>query len=446
MNRIIIIIISLFCLIFFYEGRSGHFSERVYLSSEAIMIFSVFMIFSSDGRAYSLRKIFYLFTLFFFGVAPLIQFYHRTSSFNARLLKEHEYFHMNLLVFTIMLAYEIFYRGFSAKSKSYNPSFIRKLKISNLRLSQEVILILVSLFSLLYVVYINDFVIMRLFFRGGEFAADASDKESSSLGLLMSQTIRPLAFISFLYYLLVPRRHLLVTVILFCLSFITIFPAAVPRFYAAAVYIPLMLISFKPFAKKNIFSLTFIGGLLIVFPFLNNFRHFSRNTELKLDLNFDMFVEGHFDSYQNFALIYFSDIITWGQQLLGVMFFWVPRTIWPTKPIGSGYLLAHKMQFSWDNISANYFAEGYINFGYAGIFLFVVVLAFTTSLLDNLYWNRLQFIKNNFFKAAYLLLLGMLFFVMRGDLLSSTAFTVGFMFSFLIIYFLVHRKPHEINH
>ncbi|MGG5905501.1 hypothetical protein, partial [Sphingobacterium daejeonense] len=98
MNNIIIFCITAFCLIFFYEGELSHFSERVYLSSQLIMFFSTVMIFSDQDRAYSIKKMFYLFSFFFFGIAPLTQFYHQSSLFNARLLTEYEYFHLNILI------------------------------------------------------------------------------------------------------------------------------------------------------------------------------------------------------------------------------------------------------------------------------------------------------------------------------------------------------------
>ena len=188
------------------------------------------------------------------------------------------------------------------------------------------------------------------------------------------------------------------------------------------------------------FSLFFIGGLLIVFPFLNQFRHFSAGTSLKFGLNFDMFAEGHFDSYQNFALIIFENIISWGRQLLGVLLFWVPRTIWPSKPIGSGHYIAEELSMSFHNISANFFAEGYINFGFLGIILFVVFLAWFTARMDNIYWEVVHEKQNNFFRVIYYLMLGMLFFIMRGDLLSSFAFTVGIILSILFTFKVTKSK------
>ncbi|GAB3421222.1 hypothetical protein GCM10027516_18380 [Niabella aquatica] len=147
-----------------------------------------------------------------------------------------------------------------------------------------------------------------------------------------------------------------------------------------------------------------------------------------------MFSTANFDSYQNFALIVSEDMITWGRQLLGVFLFWVPRSIWLNKPIGSGALLGEQLNFSWTNISANYFAEGYINFGYVGILLFVIILSAFNAKLDNMYWRYAVNINHNFFKIFYYVLLGMIFFILRGDLLSSFAFTIGYLIAIFIVF------------
>ncbi|NLO70341.1 MAG: hypothetical protein GX102_05245, partial [Porphyromonadaceae bacterium] len=183
----------------------------------------------------------------------------------------------------------------------------------------------------------------------------------------------------------------------------------------------------------NIFSLVFIIGLIIVFPFLNNFRNIN-SLDFSLRLEFDMFTSANFDKYYNFALVLFSDLKNFGRQLLGVLLFWLPRTIWANKPIGSGAYLAEELGFSFNNISCNFFAEGFINFGFTGILLFVIFIAYITSRIDKIYWEIVSNDETNFLKVLYFIFLGMLFFILRGDLLSSFAFTVGFILAFLLVY------------
>jgi hypothetical protein len=89
-----------------------------------------------------------------------------------------------------------------------------------------------------------------------------------------------------------------------------------------------------------------------------------------------MFNQGHFDSYQMFMRVISDDIITYGKQLLTTVLFFVPRALWPGKSVGSGHFVSGLSRLSFSNISMNFFGEGYINFGYFGIMLFILLIAY----------------------------------------------------------------------
>ena len=165
-------------------------------------------------------------------------------------------------------------------------------------------------------------------------------------------------------------------------------------------------------------------GLLVIFPFLDQFRHAKElSTDTKIGISTQMFSEGTFDSYQNTINVINKADITYGRQLLGVLFFYVPRSIWSTKPIGSGAYIAKEFKYNFSNISMNFLGEGYLNFGYFGVFLFILFLSNLVSRFDFMYWNNL--IRKEYMYIIYFYLYGLLFFIMRGDLLSSFAYTIG---------------------
>lgn len=436
MNKIFIVVFSVLCLVLSFDNNSLYFSLKVYLTSVFIQIFSIVCIFSNSNRPFSLHKMLYLFSLFFLGFAPILQFHSRSTFFGARLLDEDEYFFMNLLIISILFLYQFFYTIFTRlKLTDKNIAFIERLTLNRkLKLRQILILITLSLISFSIIFYINNFSMFSMLIRGGEFKEQVEDVESSTMMLIVNQIIRPVSFISMLYFISTKTKNIIAYILLLVLALITCSPLGMPRFAAAAMYIPFFLILISFFRKKNVFSLILILGLLVVFPFLDSFRHFSENSETTIGLNTDMFNTGNFDSYQNFALIVFENLVTWGRQLLGVFLFWVPRSIWPNKPIGSGAELGENLNFSWTNVSANYFAEGYINFGYFGIILFTLAIAVFNAKMDNMYWRSAVNKSNNLFKVIYYILLGMIFFILRGDLLSSFAFTVGYLISIFIVF------------
>ncbi len=221
------------------------------------------MIFNNDGRAYSLRKMFYLFTFFFFGIAPLVQYHSRTSSFEARLLKEEEYFYLNILIIIIMILYEVFYYLFSRFSSLSNIKFVDRFELKKLNFKQTITILFLSCLSFILVLYFNGSNFNGLIFRNDDITVATPNvlELSSSSSLIIGQTIRPLAMICLLYYIISPNRKLFITVILFIFALLTVFPTGVPRFYAAAVYIPLLILSFKILERKNVFSLLFSKNL-----------------------------------------------------------------------------------------------------------------------------------------------------------------------------------------
>jgi hypothetical protein len=280
--------------------------------------------------------------------------------------------------------------------------------------------------------------------RGGdlveEFLAGIVADESPTKWLIINNFIRPISMISFLFYAISEKRNRLVYLTLMIIAVLTCFPTAMPRFAAAALYIPFILIVFPIFKRRYLFILSFIFGLMIIFPSLDVYRSFSSDSILLFKLDLDMFKQGHFDTYQNFALILNYEIITYGNQFLGVLFFWIPRTVWSTKPMGSGSFLAERLDFSFTNVSANFFAEGFINFGLLGIFLFIILISFVTARADGIFWKNFKQAFESTRDLIYLISLGFIFFILRGDLLSSIAYFIGFLTAVYLVSIVTFSK------
>jgi hypothetical protein len=84
----------------------------------------------------------------------------------------------------------------------------------------------------------------------------------------------------------------------------------------------------------------------------------------------DLAASGDFDAFAQIsnAVLYVDTVgPTWGQQALGVAFFWVPRSIWADKPIDTGILLGDFRGYGFTNLSAPLWAEAYINVGLMGV-------------------------------------------------------------------------------
>jgi len=144
----------------------------------------------------------------------------------------------------------------------------------------------------------------------------------------------------------------------------------------------------------------------------------------------------HYDAWSNIcATIEYVKVdgLSMGYQFFGSIFFFVPRAIWPSKPIGTGHFIANDFlipQYNlWlSNISCPIISEGYINFGIFGIILFAVILAFMVKIFDK--WVSSP---DPLYKIFGIYSSFWLFYLMRGDLMSSWAYLCGAYIGIIII-------------
>jgi len=193
------------------------------------------------------------------------------------------------------------------------------------------------------------------------------------------------------------------------------------------MYIPLTIL-FIPMLRRGInYVLFFSAGVLFVFPLFNNFRYLKEGV---FKFNYELFNSGHFDAFQNLAWLLNTKIITNGRQFLGSLFFFIQENQWSNRPVGTGNLVASKIGYTYTNVAMPYFGEGYANWGYVGVFLFLVIILFTNTYLDG--------IRNNIktktpVRIVYLFLVGYEFYLMRGDLMSSLKMATGFGLALLLV-------------
>ena len=384
-------------------------------------------LFLSRRDNYSLYKIFYLFVLFFFCIAPTIQFKDGVRLMDT-FFSEEEYILTTSLVLLLIIMYHFFYKHFYKifVIKKQTKNNITSLKLSTYK---ELLFVFISLSICIYVLYINNFNLISLLFRSG----DNRIEQSQTSWLIVEYFCRPMAMIIFLSAYIIKVKHKIVLPILFILMLIALPPTGMARFSVAAIYTPVLLCLVPMIRKGNRFILLMFSGLLIIFPMLDIFRYFNSDVSVEYRLNFDQFKELHFDSYSMFMRVLRADIITYGQQLLGVIFFFIPRSMWYGKPIGSGAMIAESEGLEFTNLSMPYFGEGYINFGFIGILFFVVLLSYITAKIDKWYWVGQASQPFNVDHILYMIILSLLLFILRGDLLSSFAYTCGFVSSFYFI-------------
>ena len=120
---------------------------------------------------------------------------------------------------------------------------------------------------------------------------------------------------------------------------------------------------------------------------------------------------------------------TWGMQMLGALLFWVPRTFWPSKPIGTGAMVSEQLGFEFTNLSVPIMTEPLVDFGLIGVPIAAFAFGWLLASLDRSYWTPFDPSRSPVgfrrIDVIYPFWVGMVLFVTRGDLLSSFGYTVG---------------------
>ena len=396
-------------------------------------------LFSYEKNPFSMFKIFNIFFLFFFCIAPILQFkndIHLLGTF----FTEQDYILTSLYSLFILIIYDLVYIiKFANQSNTSNR--IDQVLIPKVFIPKKNILLMLLISSTVCfcILWMNNFNVISLFIRGGD-AKEGVDVSSIAL-LFLSNFLRPMPMIIFLYALLFNCKSKIILFLLFVFLVFSCPPTGVERFTVAAMYLPVLLQVFPPLkTRSHLFIIILVIGLLVVFPFLNNFRYYESGSKFQISLNFDQFLDLHFDSFSMFMRVLKDNVITYGRQLLGVLFFWVPRSVWPDKPVGSGYYIAETTDLGFENLSMPLFGEGYINFGIVGVIIFVVLLALFSAKQDFRYWNNDSSNVCSWNTIRYYIILGLLLFILRGDLMSSFAFLCGYLAAYYFLKWLFTIK------
>ena len=432
---------------YFIESASSKSLISGYVAASFILngALAVICFLKSVAEApFSLSQIHWAFYLTMFVVAPLSQYLNGYYPWDF-VIPDSMYIATNVLLFLWGTLFEFVYH-LNGVAKSHNSGdeklsfqyYVNKLPIiTSANCKRALAVSVLAILATIALIGLNGM------FSRTEFNAASLEKTS---GLILNAFIRPIPIFACLIVLLHSKQdgklHLLPAVMIL-LALLAVFPPSVARNMVAGLYGGLLLITFGQFLfnKNGFFPIMFLAAFLIVFPGINGFR--------VIDFSFDAliasfgnviagfstgFLAGDYDAYSIVArsLMYIQTYgSTAGFQLLGALLFFIPRSLWPNKPEGSGHLVCEAQGQLYLNISAPLPAEALVNFGLLGLLLFAIITALICKRIDRWFAHS-----SSLMTLFYPTLLFMFFFIMRGDLLSSYAYTVGELSSFAFTAFI----------
>jgi len=163
-----------------------------------------------------------------------------------------------------------------------------------------------------------------------------------------------------------------------------------------------------------------VMGFVFLFPLADAFRLNTVNLardgffgEYKGNPDYDAFWQ-----VANAFSYSLDGLVEYGRQALGVVFFWVPRTFWPDKPVDTGILLANYRGYSFDNLSAPLWAEFLVNGGVVALAVGFLAVGYLLRVMDE---NLLP----AFPRAGFWAIVGAIFpvymtILLRGSMLQAT--------------------------
>lgn len=219
-------------------------------------------------------------------------------------------------------------------------------------------------------------------------------------------------------------------------------PLSTARYVFGAMALSLVVL-FGGFRNRRRTRWTMVGLLLALFvgfPLANTFRREATQT-VQLSLTNEYQGNGDYDSFaQIHNAIHIADTegYTYLQQPLGIALFWVPRSVWPAKPIDTGIYIGEHRGYSFTNLSAPLWAELYLIGGAVPVLLGFLAVGKVLRRADTALVTRFEAQRPltvvGSFVPFYLMIL------LRGSLLQAMALVAGFL---AVVRF---TKPRVIDH
>lgn len=399
---------------------------------------------------YSLNMMHWIFVLIHYFYAPVAQIssgkFPWRSSFNTEQLLT-----ANALVLLWCICYKIVYSYLSKNKNDWTVTdgykTIDKSKAPNYK-SEKIMFYIGVLITAFSIVKFGSSLISSREAFDSQLAGSGQIFTLIFKTVFRAFTVTSLALLMWKDSVARKRGYGVRTYILLLCVMVLYFPTNSGRLWILAIYMGIVLVhQFRIKHKLTLFVLM-IFGVIYFAALINIFRFATAGlSELfeaimkGLDAS-DRFSNGDFDCYTMITrTLSYVDIkgITNGKQLLGVFLFWVPRSIWPTKPIGSGSTVLAYQGSDFTNVSSPIIAEGYINFGVIGVALFALIYAIMCFKTDyaackfrkvggynpGAFRDNVQFVYGVIVGYSYLLL--------RGDLLTAFSNLIGILMPVLFL-------------
>jgi hypothetical protein len=410
---------------------------------------------------------FYVFTYVFFGIQPLLSVWSRSFPYALSLSD-------GLVTFTIMLVI----LGIAAFESGYcklrliqcqestrqctSASYLYRFQpISSLMFWLAIVA--VTVMTILIILYYGPGLFLGI--RGFGFISSEihGPQMSQPEWLLVVYTTRVLSAILLLILLYYRKVYLALPgfklsgmkaaiVLLGILNITVSNPLNAPRLWFGGLLLTVFFVSSRWKGRRSFLIWTAVGSVCLLLLFSGTdprriiaqpLQHgeaislYSISNVIDESIN-RLPIDGNFDAFQMIALtsLYTDNFgYSWGRQLLLPAFFWVPRSIWNKKPVGTSLMVAEHLSLPNLNVSCPLWAEGYMNFGVFGLALFLFIFGKFARVSDDFLAHTFMIPASVFHTIISCFFAANTFILLRGDLTTGTMYLqmmIGFTFLILL--------------
>ncbi len=319
----------------------------------------------------------------------------------------------------------------------------RKMNVRNVNLIRLRNLTLIMVPAVLFATRLSGGLSARFGSRGSVAKAKSQLGVGSAVNGLFVTGSQALALVVFILALRAKQKYPKDSLINFSLItsgfglLILANPISASRYWFFATVSAIALSAFTLTASRvRIGSMAIFYGSLFLFPIADYFRRANRGG---LSISRKAWLTGDFDALQITAagIQWFHNYgAVWGKQLLGAIFTFVPRSIWTGKPIDTGVMIAQDAGMKFKNISGPWVAEAVINFGYLGLIIFPVAIAYFFRIIQ---YRSAKF-PDDFGILLLAFFVGYLPILLRGSLIQASG-AAG-----LFVIFVWYATPKKAIH
>lgn len=285
--------------------------------------------------------------------------------------------------------------------------------------------------------------------------ADAELGGMSLQFLFMCRSLSLLAMVMIIFLIknttskLIKRQNVYALLVFIPIFLVINYLPALPRFILFGIFIAISTLFINYFSPKIkvLVAVASVLILFVVFPTIKSLGEgeldttgLAQRTDTGAISNYLMRVD--FDAFMQITSTvqyYSNDIgpIRYGENFLGVALFFVPRAIWPSKPIDTGEIVSTGLGFLYTNVSSPLPAEALMGFGLVGPAVVFFMLAWFVSGVE----GKANSLGQTSPKASsfflYAITMGFIVIIMRGALNGvapqfATAFLVFFVMQFFV--------------